>query len=125
MPITRLLMIYLWYLFNMLSNELAIQHSNLYNSDLFYISLQCTIYPRCTESRSANELVVREYVDKYGKLGTTFSCLFNPTNPQEVIRTRRFTVSHAVHGILWSTLIFVISLAVLICAVRRKGCNKS
>jgi len=84
---------------------------------------ECTYYPPCKSSRMANERAVREYEERYGRPGQTFPCLYNPDNPSEVIRTRRFHMNHVVHGMLWSSLIFVISLSILVIAIRKKGCS--
>ncbi len=89
----------------------------------YFLSLQCSYYPPCKSSRVANEKAVRDYEGRYGKPGQTYPCLYNPKNPTEVIRTRRFHINHVVHGMVWSSLVFVLSLVILILAIRKKGCD--
>ena len=90
---------------------------------LFPFSLQCSYYPPCKSSRIANEKAVHDYEQKFGTPGKTYPCLYNPHNPKEVIRTRRFHLSHVIHGMVWSSLVFLISLGILIFAVKKKGCD--
>ena len=93
------------------------------NMHLFPFSLQCSYYPPCKSSRIANEKAVHDYEQKFGTPGKTYPCLYNPHNPKEVIRTRRFHLSHVIHGMVWSSLVFLISLGILIFAVKKKGCD--
>ena len=90
---------------------------------LSFILFQCSYYPPCKSSKMANEKAVRDYEHMYGQPGKKFTCLYNPKNPTEVIRTRRFHLNHVIHGMVWSSLVFILSLAILIVAIRKKGCD--
>ena len=84
---------------------------------------QCSFYPPCKSSRQENEAAVQNYKLTYGTPGQTFPCLYNPEDPREIVRTRRFTLAHVVHGLLWSSTVFITSVAILVLAIKKKGCD--
>ena len=90
---------------------------------LWIFILQCSYYPECRESAEVNNEALEDYLEKYGHPGTSFMCLYNPSDPKQIIRTRRFRLHHVIHSMLWTSLIFVFSLVSFIYVLRRKGNN--
>ncbi|ELU08254.1 hypothetical protein CAPTEDRAFT_220082 [Capitella teleta] len=85
------------------------------------LNQKCTFYPHCHSARRRNEDAILRYELKWGRPGIRFNCLYNPRNPREVIRKRRFHEAHVVNGIVWTTLLFIGSCSALVAIYRWKG----
>ena len=65
-----------------------------------------------------------EYEHDYGSVGRTFPCLYTSTKEQHVvIRTRKLSIYHVLHGLLWSAFVLVGSLVGIMVTVKKKGCH--
>ena len=84
---------------------------------------QCSYYPSCRSSQSANEETVNKYEAEYGSVGLSYPCLYNPGNPREVIRTRRFHLHNVVSGMTWSSLLLLVSVIALYIMIKKRGCK--
>ena len=92
------------------------------SNNRLFLSFQCSYYPPCKSSKIANDKSVSNYQQRFGVIGKSFSCLFNPVNPRQVIRTRRFELKHVLHGTVWSSIICLASSSALILIIKRRGC---
>ena len=92
------------------------------SNDQLSFPFQCSYYPPCKSSQIANDKSVSNYQQRFGVIGQSFSCLFNPVNPRQVIRTRRFHLRHVLHGTVWSSMICVASSSALVFIIKRRGC---
>ena len=95
------------------------EHVNLW----IWFSFQCSFYPNCKNSQVSNERAVAEYERNYGTKGLSYPCLYNPHNQKEVIRTRRFNLNHVIHGITWSTAVFIFSVICLSLLIKKHRCK--
>ena len=90
--------------------------------DYIYL-FQCTFYPQCTKSQPQIEETVKSYQTRYGVVGLPINCYFSPSQPHQTIRLKRFHVYHVVNGVLWSSLVFIMTTVLLLYTVRRRGCD--
>ncbi len=95
----------------------------MYTELTIVLCLQCSYLPPCRSSRSANRQAVLHYEQAHGRPGHSYPCLYNPDNPRQVIRTRRFQLQHVIHGLLWSSLVLVVSAGLLLLTLKRRGCE--
>ncbi len=92
-------------------------------SNVFFFSFQCSYYPSCRSSQVANEETVNKYETEYGTIGLSYPCLYNPGNPREVIRTRRFHLHNVVSGMTWRSLLLIVSMITLCIMIKKRGCK--
>ena len=90
---------------------------------ILFLSFQCSYYPPCKSSHAENQESVRQYASQFATPRLNYSCFYNPGDPTEVIREKRFQLHQVVHGMLWSSVIFSVSLGLLSVVVKRRGCE--
>ena len=101
----------------------------MYNVCIYLIggsfNFQCSFRPQCTQSSAKNELLVSNFLEKYGHFNRSkgFDCFYNPHNISDVIQHRRYTLGHVIHSVLWTSVMLTISVGFLVYVVRHRHCG--
>ncbi|XP_078696417.1 calcium-activated potassium channel subunit beta-2-like isoform X1 [Branchiostoma floridae x Branchiostoma belcheri] len=73
---------------------------------------QCVTAP-CDRSVRFNKEEVDRFKDKF-PVGTSFKCLYNPDNTNQVLVRRLYTWNDMFHSMFWSTLGFLLLISLLV-----------
>lgn len=103
--------------------ELSNNKSTLLYENEENLKLKCTFYPPCKSSKLENTRDVHAYKIRYGTINTQVSCLVNPIDSTEVIRTKRFKAIHVFHGLFWPLLLLMFCVGAFYIVIQRRGCH--
>lgn len=60
--------------------------------------------------------VIEKYAAKWGQAGQTYDCWYNPNAITQIVRVRTFSRSHAIHSLLWPSVLLILATVSLIVA---------
>ncbi|XP_065834798.1 calcium-activated potassium channel subunit beta-3-like [Oscarella lobularis] len=85
-----------------------------------------TLASGCRNSKSKNKEKVEEELQEKGYPFQTYTCYYDPDNPNVAIIKKKFTLAGAINALFWPSFLFLLGCGCLLCSVKEKwDCSSS